>query len=768
MPINARLLAGMLLLCPALLRAENVLTNGDFSGGTLAGWTPWIVRNNGGDFAATVSAGELTVSGTDVQGGVYQQFDTGGPGNVIDVVGAWRSNPTALNDMWAEVWVINGARAPQNGVAEMDGASNAILLYRNDTLAGRPAWNGRFPHTAPVKYQSSFVAAGNLATIVLCTGNSGAGVFSGVTFDDVSVSRVAPPGTPSALPPGFASRTCLFPVSGVAVMGQHPINRKIYAIQNGGSSSIYKIDPAQTTLSAVLVRTIGSAGLEFTGGCQGMTFDASGNLYVSSHDGDILKGTYVPATESFNFSVLIDLDETRVGGDHGVGGLAIGPDNRLYINSGSLLHGTASQGVEPDNGLNARILRANLDGTNVETFCTGSRNHFDIAFRTDGKLVGVENGPDCHYGDEINILEQGNHYGYPYKYGSDVSGSDSTLDAACIFTPPVGLVFTPALANYGPNGRPGPGQNGYVDGGVYFGLNAHSSPDGLCFYEPSRMRNDVILFPPEYWGRAFVARFGQSLGVPGSAGFDVLSVRFDDAGQGFFCNTFLSGMGRAIDVVAADNGRLYILEFNQQAVFGGSGGGTPSRLTEIRYTIPAGPRIATEPVSIARTVDIGTTLPPGNLAVWNAGTGALNFTAGVSGNPSWLSSHPAGGQSADLAGSVPLSLTWNTASLAAGTLTTSIVLTDPAAGNSPLTIPVSLTVKTVLPDFDGDGDVDQVDFALQQRCFSTFVGEAVSPLCAGTDLNRDATVGLSDLNIFLACMSGAEILADKTCDDAWE
>ena len=180
--------------------AETALVNGDFASGDLTGWTPWVVRNNGGDFGAGVAGGELTLSGTDFQAGVYQRFETGGPGTVVDVIGTWRSNPAVADAMWAEVWVINGGRTPAAGVAETDGVNGAILLYRNDTMNGRGVWNGGFPQTSPVKYQTSFVAASYRAMIVLSTGNTGPAIFSDATFDGVSVSRVAPPATLGGAP----------------------------------------------------------------------------------------------------------------------------------------------------------------------------------------------------------------------------------------------------------------------------------------------------------------------------------------------------------------------------------------------------------------------------------------------------------------------------------------------------------------------------------------------------------------------------------------
>src|SRR5690606_13406158 len=107
----------------------------------------------------------------------------------------------------------------------------------------------------------------------------------------------------------------------------------------------------------------------------------------------------------------------------------------------------------------------------------------------DGKLFGVENGPlgGCDYGEEFNLLEEGEHYGFPYKFGNDLSGSDSSIictsDGGRVGPQPLpsGLTPRPAWANYGPDAKPGPGQPGYSNGGEYYTFQPHSSPDGLDF-----------------------------------------------------------------------------------------------------------------------------------------------------------------------------------------------------------------------------------------------------------------------------------------------
>lgn len=567
-------------------RAANLAANGDFSMGQTA-WTVWTAF--GSPLVTVVGADKsLSIQGVGVfRGGVYQQIRTGGAGMIVTVVGIWRTAQAGAG-IRAEVLVINGSRLPVNGEDEIDGARDALRLYSNDAALG---WSGVMPKTSPGGYQISFQSAGPTATVILSGGNNGAGARE-VLFDNIEVRAVPRPFTLHAVQGGFTLRTLQINNGGssLAQIEQHPLTRHIYGV--GLNHRLYRINPATMTL----IDTISVPQL--SGNAQGLAFDpANGDVFVSSHNGNIVKGTYNAQTNSFSFALFLDLPEAQLGEeDHGVNALAV-RGGLLYINSGS----ATKQGPEPDYGLNARILTYPLTGGGlpaVRTFARGVRNHFDIAFRADGKLFGVENGPNCHFGEELNLLEEGKHYGFPYLYGSDISGSEtSSPNVPCSNpTPPPGM-YEPAWGNYGPDARPGPGHDGYEDGGVYHSFQPHSGPDGLDFYEPSRMDPTAAKFPPEFFGRAFVARWGPALPTTPS-GRDVLSLRLDDAHQGFVCNTFLYNLDRPIDVLAHYNGKLYVLGY-----------GSPSPLYEFSYAPgPCNPDLA--PPTIACPPDVFATPDP--------------------------------------------------------------------------------------------------------------------------------------------------------------
>ncbi len=747
--------------------------NGDFSDGA-NGWTAWTVHDTGGNFSATVTGGELATSGSNYTGGAYQQFETGGAGTVVNVIGYWRSTPTLPNAMFGEVLVVNAARLPADGVDETAGVNDAVLLYRNDTFSGRPAWDDAMPDSAPVAFNVSFIANDAVATLVLKSGNNGAGL-TGVNFDDLSVHCVPQPATMASLSNGFTGRTLTFPVAHMVCIAQSPTSHNLYAVSNeqtASSTRLYRVNVDDDPMTTTQITGLGSL-IEFV---QGFTFDSLGNLYLASKEGKIVKGVDTdpdPAVDAFTFSLIADLDNSLIGlgsGDHGVGGLAVDPgDNWLYINSGSASHyGYLSNGT-PEvfaGKVNARILRATLDGGIIVTFAEGIRNSFDIAFRADGTLFGVGNGPNtnCDYAEEFNRLEENKHYGFPYEYGSDLSGGDASIvcnngPGGNVAGPPAkpgGLVTTPGWGNYGPDAKPGPGGVGEQDGrdDVYYGFDPHCSPDGLDFYEPALMSPLAIKFPAEFHGRAFVARFGELEPIP-AVGHDVVSLRLDEPNTGFLCNQFVDygSAARPIDVLCAYNGKLYVLEYT----FGGG-----SKVHEIAYTIPGDdPIIQVTPTAFTHTVGRDATLANDKFAVANGGSQTLNYT--ITDDVPWLAVAPPSNSST---GEAHIhTITYNLVGLDCGTHVGTVTVSDPNSLNQMLDIPVTIIVRSVKPDFDCDGDVDLDDHGFFQTCYSISPGNPPPyGYCDVADFDNDIDVDANDFQVLLGCLSGEAIEADSTCD----
>ncbi len=87
----------------------------------------------------------------------------------------------------------------------------------------------------------------------------------------------------------------------------------------------------------------------------------------------------------------------------------------------------------------------------------------------------------------------------------------------------------------------------------------------------------------------------------------------------------------------------------------------------------------------------GSNAPAQTFKVWNSGGGTLSYSIAV--DQGWLSCFPASGTSTGEHDSITVS--YSTASLSLGTYSAMITISDPGADNSPQTIPVSLTVRSI-------------------------------------------------------------------------
>lgn len=154
--------------------------------------------------------------------------------------------------------------------------------------------------------------------------------------------------------------------------------------------------------------------------------------------------TYTDQSGQFNRIVVLQLEnntwrENRLlldkipsGQYHHGGRLKIGPDKKLYATTGDAA--TNPEIAQDLDSLGGKILRMNLDGTipndnpfpNSYVFSYGHRNPQGLAWSPDGTLYESEHGPSAH--DEINIIQQGENYGWPLIKGPEKKeGMESPL-----------------------------------------------------------------------------------------------------------------------------------------------------------------------------------------------------------------------------------------------------------------------------------------------------------------------------------------------------
>jgi glucose/arabinose dehydrogenase len=125
---------------------------------------------------------------------------------------------------------------------------------------------------------------------------------------------------------------------------------------------------------------------------------------------------------------------TYDGGLHYGSRLAFGQDGKLFITTGERSDAPMRAHAQRLDGHLGKILRINPDGTipddnpfvgqegaQPEIWTLGHRNVQAAAFDTEGRLWGIEHG--TRGGDELNLIERGENYGWPVQaYGIEYRG----------------------------------------------------------------------------------------------------------------------------------------------------------------------------------------------------------------------------------------------------------------------------------------------------------------------------------------------------------
>ncbi len=240
--------------------------------------------------------------------------------------------------------------------------------------------------------------------------------------------------------------------------------------------------------------------------------------------------------------------------NHGVAHLAFGPDGMLYACSGSRtdadedgdLPHIATGGETP---LTACLwqLDPNDQRPTPRVFADGLRNPFGFAWDGRGRMFATESGPNRDAPEELNLIEAGRHYGYPYRFSTLDSNPYKHLRQRAV---PADLAFTDPIPNLGPDGGGSPDQPRHT-------FDDHSSPVGITFV------GDKL--PEPYADSFLVTRYGNQVDIGTSVGFDLLRVKIIEQPDGSLAaqtHRVIGGLARPIDVAVVD-GRIYVLEFGR-------------------------------------------------------------------------------------------------------------------------------------------------------------------------------------------------------------
>jgi len=222
---------------------------------------------------------------------------------------------------------------------------------------------------------------------------------------------------------------------------------------------------------------------------------------------------------------------------HGWKFIAFGPDGLLYVPIGA----PCNLCDRPDPRY-ASISRLKPDGSGFEVLVRGVRNTVGFDWNpATGQLWFTDNGRDM-LGDDVppdelnRVTKKGEHFGYPYCHGGDISDPEFGKGHPC---------------------------SDYV--APMQKLGAHVAAIGMRFYRGS-------MFPAEYKGQIFIAEHG-SWNRSSKSGYRVTLVRLKDGAPVSyepFIQGWLSGeqdWGRPVDVMEMPDGALLVSDDKAGALY---------------------------------------------------------------------------------------------------------------------------------------------------------------------------------------------------------
>jgi glucose/arabinose dehydrogenase len=361
-------------------------------------------------------------------------------------------------------------------------------------------------------------------------------------------------------PDGFALRTLAAPPHQITRLAHDAAGTHLFAL--GQRGDLWRIELATGKPTQIAEGRNLSAGNET--GALGVALDAEDRLFLVVNERDATAKPHLNRVTIYRSAGPATAEHVElkpwlrtqypwgVGGfNHGVAGLAFGPDGMLYVGSGSRTDANET-GNDPNLSTEREVeltsclwrLDPRSENPEIEIYADGLRNPFGFCWDGRGRMIATESGPDAMPPEELNVVEQGKHYGFPWRF------SDWPINPY----PHVGEApkelagrFVDPIVNLGPDG-------GASKGRVMSTFTPHTSPVGICYLGEE--------FGEKYAGTFLVARFGTLVQYGPRYNGDVLHVRLSERDGKTMAetHTFLPDLCRAIDVHAV-NGKIYVAEY---------------------------------------------------------------------------------------------------------------------------------------------------------------------------------------------------------------
>lgn len=457
------------------------------------------------------------------------------------------------------------------------GAYTGKYVQANGSIGPLAAWRLKTDWNAVTVYGLSAGTSYVFQTLAAQDGSGGCASVPGPPAEGTTLTLSGS----FAVPPGFSASLWMGPGSGIS--GGDGISFAPYTGPGGGTRMyITNAYWGAGQVFSVSINPNGSAGATqlFASGFEDQIVSATYNpvngywyagagskvywMKDKNGDGDALDS----GEKGILLSDLVAAPSTTRS-KHAVDKVQFNPQNanELFFGVGSY----SDHGELEDPPYQAIIRRAMLAPGNPEQvtlasaldssyyiYASGLRNPSGDVFLTDGRLIATDHAPDCDVPEEMNVIVQGNCYGFPAWYADGTqptTGSKPCFpQGTCNFTCPCPTSFTKPVGLF----------------------PAHASPIGVIQYTGN-------VLPLPYRGNLFVAEFGNLVNMSNaSTGRRVSMFRPDsDDGGGhwqrsdFFMepntNTNTRQVSWLADVQQGPDGAIYTVEFSNQGLNSNTG-----------------------------------------------------------------------------------------------------------------------------------------------------------------------------------------------------